>query len=410
MRSDQRDSYRTRLAASVMDHVVEDDATWVRLSDSVFYPTSGGQPHDTGVLRHDGGDAAVTDVTPDGPDGVLHRVEGPLPEVGATVEARIDWDRRYRHMQRHTAQHLLSQAFVRTGPGFATRSVSLTSPDATLDLAGEPGPDALAAAFAQARAWAYEALGVASFEVHDSELDAYPLRRPAKVSGTVRLVRIGEVELSACGGTHLRSAAETLPLLLVSHGRIRGGLTRVAFRAGIEAGERADALVAQANRLAHGFSARWDQLEERVDALRSELRDARSEVARARAAWAEAGVRLAVDDQPGPVVRVACDDPALLAPLAEACATLAPGAVAVLGAAPGAGDGGRATVLLQAGPEVAAEVDLRPVLREALQAVDGKGGGKPDRGQGAGPRAAGLQEALDLAEARVRTHVGRDAN
>ena len=395
MRSDQLDSYRTTFTATVRAVREEDGATWVALSDSLFYPTSGGQPHDVGSLRHGDGEADVRDVVADGPDAVLHRLEGAVPSVGDAVEGVIDWDRRYRHMQRHSAQHLLSQAFLRVDPGFETRSVALASADATIDLAGDPDDAAVAAAFDRARAWAYAALEVEAFEVDEDEVASYPLRRPPKVAGRIRLVRMGDVELSACGGTHLRSTAEMLPLLALGRQRIRGGLTRVTFRAGIEAGERAARTVALADELARSFSARWEELPERVQALREEVRAARAAEGAARAAWARLTVASA-DEAHGavPVVRLVTDDAAALAALAEAAAELRPAHVALLAVR----SEERATLLVQAGPEAGA-VDVRPALQAALAEVDGRGGGAPDRAQGAGPRADRLEAALDAAQA-----------
>lgn len=399
MRSDQADSYRTALDARVRAITRDDAGVWASLDDSVFYPTSGGQPHDTGRLRHAGGVALVVDVAADGPDAVLHQLEGELPAEGDAVRAEIDWDRRYRHMQRHSAQHLLSQAFLHVDPAFATRSVSLLSADATLDLAGEPGDDAALAAFEAARDWAYRTLPIDAFEIDESEVGRYPLRRPPKVGGRIRLVRMGDVELSACGGTHLRSTAETLPLLALGRQRIRGGLTRVTFRAGLEAGARASRTVALADELARSFSARWDELPARVGALRDELRAARGEAEAVRRAWAELRVRAAVaaGRRAGgaPLLRIVVDDAAQLAALADAASAVAPDALALLAAR---GDD-KATLLLQAGPDVAADADLRPALAAALERVDGRGGGTPDRVQGAGPRTSGLEAALDAAEA-----------
>lgn len=409
MRSEQRDSYRTGMTAVVTDVRAIDGATWLSLSDSVFYPTSGGQPHDTGVLLHGSARTRVVDVLSDGPEAVLHRVEGPVPAEGATVEGEIDWERRYRHMQRHSAQHLLSQAFLHVDPSFETRSVALTSADATLDLAGEPDDAAVEAAFSLARAWAYRSLPIEAFEIDEADADAYPLRRPPKVSGTIRLVRMGDVELSACGGTHLRTTAETLPLLALARQRIRAGLTRIVFRAGLEASERASRTVALADELARSFSARWDELPERVDALRAELRAAEGRASQALTAWAEARVAAAVlrashaeraerdggAAQAG-TLRIVVEDAAALPVLAEAATRLQPEYVVLLAAR----DDDRATLLFQAGPD-AGDVDLRPLLRAALEQVDGRGGGKPDRVQGAGSRPSGVDGALDTAEAML---------
>lgn len=82
------------------------DGERVVLDQTHFYPTGGGQPHDTGVLRTDGGSARVVDVQ--GRDAIHHALEGEVPEPGATVRGELDWERRLAHMRYHTAQHLLS--------------------------------------------------------------------------------------------------------------------------------------------------------------------------------------------------------------------------------------------------------------------------------------------------------------
>src|SRR5207245_10840825 len=79
----------------------------VVLARTVFDPTGGGQPHDLGTLRWDGGEARVMEVRKQGPD-VLHLVEGAFPPVGARVHGEIDWERRYRLMRHHTALHAMS--------------------------------------------------------------------------------------------------------------------------------------------------------------------------------------------------------------------------------------------------------------------------------------------------------------
>ncbi|MDZ7708652.1 MAG: alanyl-tRNA editing protein [Trueperaceae bacterium] len=401
MRTDQLDSYLRSLDARVRAVRRDDAGVWLSLSDSVFYPTSGGQPHDTGRLAHEGGVARVVDVVADGPDAVLHRVEGDVPAEGQPVHAQIDWDRRYRHMQRHTAQHLLSQAFLHVDPGFETRSVALTSADATVDVAGEPTDEDVDAAIHLARDWAYRTLPIRSFEIDEDAVSSYPLRRPPKVTGRIRLVEMGEVELSACGGTHLRTTAETLPLLGLGRQRIRGGLTRVTFRAGLEAGRRAQHTVTLADDLARSFSARWDELPARIEALRDEVRAARQEADAALAAWAELRVQQAEAGgrriAGASLVRIVVSDAASLAALAEASARVAPGALALLAAR----EADRATLLLQAGPEAPAGTDLRIALKAALPHVEGRGGGKADRVQGAGPAAAGVEAALDAAEAAL---------
>jgi alanyl-tRNA synthetase len=103
------DSHLVEFEARVLD-VTERVSGWaaVLLNRTAFYPTGGGQPSDTGTLNG----LRVVECIDDGEKGVLHVVQGATPAVGAIVKGRIDWARRLDHIQQHTGQHILSQAFV----------------------------------------------------------------------------------------------------------------------------------------------------------------------------------------------------------------------------------------------------------------------------------------------------------
>src|SRR5512138_3684050 len=102
-------SHLTEFDAQVVD-VTERVSGWtaVVLDRTAFYPTGGGQPSDTGTLNG----ARVVECIDDGDNGVLHVVQGVAPSRGAQVQGRVDWSRRLDHMQQHTGQHILSQAFI----------------------------------------------------------------------------------------------------------------------------------------------------------------------------------------------------------------------------------------------------------------------------------------------------------
>ncbi len=397
-RLDHQDAYLLAFTAHVTCASDDDDHAWVRLDASAFYPTSGGQPHDLGTL--DG--APVDDVRVAEDGAVEHRVAGPArdwPE-GRTVEGRIDGDRRARHRQRHSAQHLLSQAFVRTDPGFATRSVALTSADLTVDLAGEPDDDRVAAAERLANEVAYANWAVATLEVDETDLERFPLRRPPKVHGRIRLVAMGPDvaidpagawELSACGGTHVRTTAEAAPIVVLGRERIRGGLTRVTFRAGWEAWAHHHATHAAATAAATSLTTSVADLPAKVAQLSAESTALRRALAEARGRLAADLAEELVGEpaEPGALVVAEIDaaDADLFAPLAEALAER--GATAVLAIV----QGGKAEVVATSG----AGVDVRPALKAALEVLGGRGGGKPERAQGAGPEVERVADALAAA-------------
>src|SRR5439155_8288204 len=105
------DSRLLEFDASVVSLSERDDGRIaVTLDRTAFYPTGGGQPHDTGTL----GDARVVNCIDAEDKGVLHVIHGPVPTLGETVHGKVDWPRRLDHLQQHTGQHILSAAFVKS--------------------------------------------------------------------------------------------------------------------------------------------------------------------------------------------------------------------------------------------------------------------------------------------------------
>jgi misacylated tRNA(Ala) deacylase len=214
----REDAYRRELDA-VVTAIGADGA--ISLDRTIFYAASGGQPGDTGVLRTANGAEMriATAVHPDGDKGAILHVpaegERPALAVGDAVVARIDWDRRHRLMRMHTALHLLSVAFP-----FPVTGGSVGEEKGRLDFDMPEVPADLGAIERQLNGWVAAALPVTAEWITDAELAANPgLVKTMKVKppmgqGRVRLVRIGDIDLQPCGGTHVRSTVEIGPLKL----------------------------------------------------------------------------------------------------------------------------------------------------------------------------------------------------
>ena len=284
------DPYRTTFTARVVDAFERDGAFWVALDRTFFYPTAGGQPHDTGTL----GGARVLEVIEEEKHSgrILHRLDRPLT-VGAEVEGKIDWPRRYRHMQRHTAQHILSQAFLRAGR-WNTVAVSLKNPVFTIDFDLPPDAGVIKEAEALANWAVYANLPVRAYLVEEARVPLLPLRRLPKARGTVRVVEIEDWDLAPCGGTHLRTTAEAGPIKVLGYERWKKNTTRVYASAGWEALEDYVKKHEALKGLAERFSARPLEVPERVQKLEAELFAARGEAEGLRRLLADrlvAGVR-----------------------------------------------------------------------------------------------------------------------
>ena len=240
------DSYLRDFSARI---VAASDSV-VYLDRTAFYPTSGGQPFDLGSI----GGAAVLDVAVEG-DRMAHRLEAPLP-VGP-VDCAIDWTRRYDHMQQHTGQHLISAVFEDLF-GLHTVSFHLGADSATIDVEGA-AVDArtLVAVERRANEIIYENRPVAV--IFENAAEAQGLRKPSDREGTLRIVSIDGLDRSACGGTHLRATGEIGAVLLRKTEKIRQA-TRVEFVCGSRAVRRARADYEALAKTAQLFSSALDEV------------------------------------------------------------------------------------------------------------------------------------------------------
>lgn len=251
------------------------DGTTVYLDRTAFYPTSGGQPHDTGTL----GGCAVTDVVDEG-TRIAHVLEAPLRiAAGAEVPGEIDWSRRHDHMQQHTGQHLLS-AVLADQLGFDTVSVHFGPESSTLDVADRSGgtsildADALAEVERSANRLIADARRVVvTFE---DAASVTGLRKPVDRGGELRVVTIEGVDRSACGGTHVSSTAQIGFLQLRRQERVRHGV-RIEFVCGERAVRRARRDLEALARVARVFSASLDDAARLVEAQAAEVSDLRAE-------------------------------------------------------------------------------------------------------------------------------------
>jgi len=187
----------------------------VVLDQSLFYPNGGGQPGDSGLLRHAGGEMAVaTAIKGAGDQIVLVPAEGAvLPPVGASVTQIIDWDSRYRYMRVHTALHLLSVVIPLPVTGG-----QISAEKGRLDFDMPEAPEDKQAIEDTLNALIARDLDVTEDWITDAELAAQPELvktmsvKPPVGAGRVRLLRIGtvaeQIDLQPCGGTHVANTRE----------------------------------------------------------------------------------------------------------------------------------------------------------------------------------------------------------
>ncbi|TGB03451.1 alanyl-tRNA editing protein [Halobacillus salinus] len=198
------DVYRSEFESVVVESAQEDGRDYVVLEETAFYPTGGGQPHDTGSLS----EIEVYNVEEVDGD-VRHYVKESISE-GTSVKGRIDWKRRFDHMQQHSGQHIISAVFHDTY-NFPTTSFHLGADTVTIDLDTEELSDSiLQEAEERVNEIIRRNVPIESKWVSVAEANEYPLRKPLSVEGDVRLVVIPDVDYSGCGGTHPHSTSELM--------------------------------------------------------------------------------------------------------------------------------------------------------------------------------------------------------
>jgi alanyl-tRNA synthetase len=379
------DSRRDQFEAVVLSARPEGGGTRVVLDATAFYPGGGGQPPDRGALEG----RPVLDVGLDG-DELWHQVEGAF-EPGARVQGRLDWARRFDHMQQHTGQHILSRAFVETARA-DTRSFHLGEAVVTIDV-DHPGPDAalLRRVEDRANAIVWEDRPVVTHVVTLERAREFPLRKPPDVEGEVRVVEVEGFDWSACGGTHVARSGQVGMIAILGTERYKGG-TRVAFACGGRALGRLREASEALRGLCLEFTSGEADLPRAIARLKGDVRslETRLKPLLAEALAREAESLLAESDRgaAGPVVaRYFPDrDPAELSGIAGH--VVARGGIA----------------LLAAGKEIArahfsapkGTISVGALFADLCRAYGAKGGGRPEAAQGAIP-AERAQEAIDAA-------------
>jgi alanyl-tRNA synthetase len=374
------DSYIKDFEASIVERA--DDGRRVYLDRTAFYPTSGGQPFDTGRL----GGVEVTDVVEEG-ERIAHVLAGPLPNGPAV--GQVDWPRRFDHMQQHTGQHLLS-AVLADLFGYQTIGVHFGQEASTLDLETSKLPqDQVDRAEERANEIVVENRPVdVSFEEAGS---APGLRKPSDRDGTLRVITIRDIDRSACGGTHVRATGEIGLISIRRVERVRKAM-RLEFLCGGRAVRRTRADHMLLSQLAAEFSAATEDLPRLIESQREELKEAQStrrvmqaslDLCRARELYEAAtpdptGIRRAV-------VRDSSEPLERLRGLAQAFASL-PMAIFVGGVA------SPPAVVLAASPDT--RVDAAGVLKGLLAAVGGRGGGSAALAQGILPGRPQLETVI----------------
>jgi alanyl-tRNA synthetase len=371
--------YYTEPACRSFDAVVtalveHDGAPALVLNRTAFYPTSGGQPFDTGRL----GTTEVFNTIDEG-ERVLHVVRASL-SVGEAVHGDIDWTRRFDHMQQHTGQHVLSAAFDRLLDN-RTMSFHMGGEVSTIDLAREAVPADVERCVDEANRVVWEDRPVTIRFATPDEAARLPLRKEPVREGPLRLIEIADYDLSACGGTHVARSGEIGVIAVIGAEKFRGG-TRLTFVCG---GRALRSLRSYRDAVAgsvRSLSVLPHELPAAVERIQAEGKAARKTIARLQSELAvhEAARLVAAAPLVNGVRRAAhlVDgwDAAGLKVIASSMAAHESVAAVIIGTS--------APIAVVAVRSAGVGIDANAVLQQLLARFGGRGGGKADLAQGAG--------------------------
>ena len=386
------DSHLIEFEARVVD-VTDRVSGWtaVVLDRTAFYPTGGGQPSDTGTLNG----SRVVECIDDGNNGVLHVVQGAAPIRDAVVRGRVDWARRLDHIQQHTGQHILSQAFIKLFNA-PTKSFRVLDSSCEIDVElKNPTTEIIERGVELANNVIWEDRQITVLNVTSDQAAELPLRKEPAREGELRLIEIEGFDLTPCGGTHAYRTGEVGSVAVRSWERAKG-LTRIEFVAGM----RALADYRKANKSAREMAALFSTGRDDAPQLAAQMVEENKELHRRVRVLEEvaAGVeaeKLLATAESGIVVQVFDGrDAESLKKLAHALMAK-PGTLALLGSR----DKDMARLVFARSSD--APADMSVLMREACTMLDGRGGGKPEMAQGGGKRVKQLEETLRLIKQKL---------
>ena len=357
------DPYLTEADAAVRSCTRTERGWELLLDRTVFYPTGGGQPCDLGTIE----DARVLEVCER--DGeVVHLCDAPV-QAGRTVRCVIDWARRFDLMQQHSGEHLVS-GIIHARFGYENVGFHMGGEVITIDFSGELDPEELAQVERAANEAVWKNLPATVWYPAQDELKRLPYRSKKELTGAVRLVRFGDIDMCACCGTHVRATGDIGLIKLLSAVRFHSG-SRIEMLCGGRALKYLNGILQQNREISGLLSAKPLETAQAVRRLCAEAEQRKFRLSQTENAM----FALRAERFRGKGNVLLLEEPMqpdALRRLADAVAQSCGGCCAVF-----AGEG--TAYKYAAGCK---NGDLRDFVRRLNAALSGRGGGKPDFVQG----------------------------
>jgi alanyl-tRNA synthetase len=410
------DSYIQEFKAKVLRVI---DGKYVVLNQTAFYPEGGGQPADHGFLEFRKEKAEVIDAQKIS-NVIVHVVKGHVPKEGDTVAGRIDWNRRLSLMRHHTATHVIMGAARRVLGQHVWQSGAQKGVEASrLDISHYQRltTDEIRSIEKLANEAVMRMIPVETSFKPRAEAEkehGFRLYQGGAVPGKeIRVVKTGDWEVQACGGTHVKNTGEIGLIKILRTERIQDGVERIVFSAGTQALRAVQKSEELLTKVAGKLNVQPEKLESSVESLVEEWKEARRERERLLKELVEKESKTPSEDKAVMKVQKIAGvmfvsrlfepvDVDRMIKTGNGMIKSDPSTVAVLYGM----DEKTARIVVMAGEgAIKAGVDARQIANEAASKLGGGGSGRPDFAQGGGTRTENLKEAIERAETTTKAQL-----
>jgi alanyl-tRNA synthetase len=387
--------YQVEFEAQVVEKVIWEKKPGLILDQTFFYPESGGQPSDKGLIN----EVEVLKVLED-EARIVHLVAGDIP--AGEVTGKINWRTRFDHMQQHSGQHILSQSFHEL-LGAETLAFHLGETFSTLEMdLRKISEDEIEQIERRANEIVYEDREIKCYFVPEEKIESIPLRRPPKKKGLIRVVEVSDFDFSACGGTHVHRTGEIGLIKILRLERIRNNI-RFEFICGRRALE--DYL--RKNRIVRELSTRFTvneaEILNTVEKLSSDLKSQRRGGKKLQEKIAQYEAQEITQDAKGKIIKEVFVDKTLEEVRFLVLNIIRKGDFVVLFGLKGEE---RGHLFLACSENF--NIDMREIVPLVSPLIKGKGGGRPSLVEVAGEEKENLEQALEKALEFIKKKMGSD--
>jgi len=362
------------------------------LDKTAFYPTSGGQPYDTGTIQ----DSLILEILEEDEE-IIHILQDELKEdIGVIISGKIDWERRFDHMQQHSGQHILSGTFMKIW-GAETVSFHLGEKVCTLDIVKDNlNPEEVRRVEDYASEIIFENRPIKCYFVEgEKELKKLELRKMPDREGKIRIIEVENFDFSACGGTHCRASGE-VGMIKITKWEKRGEKIRLEFICGRRVWEDYSWKHELLKNISNKLTVKDSELGEMMERMLEERKEIRKELKEFKENLQDYEAldllrQGAIKKGKAKVINKVFEDKSVdeVRRLANKIINLED-CVLLFGI-----KGERANLMLARSE--ALNYDMNRLMKEVCKFIDGRGGGVPNFAQGGGTNISGVEEALNFA-------------